>query len=129
MQDIYAQTGIPFVIIIDEWDCIFREYKNNKEAQEKYLDFLRNMLKDKQYIQLVYMTGILPIKKYGTHSALNMFSEYSMANPRQLAPYVGFTEDEVIDLCSRYHLNFQELKEWYDGYGFAKFHLCIVLSL
>ena len=66
------------------------------------------------------MTGILPIKKYGTHSALNMFSEYSMANPRQLAPYVGFTEDEVIDLCSRYHLNFQELKEWYDGYGFAK---------
>lgn len=120
MQDIYAQTGIPFVIIIDEWDCIFREYKNNKEAQEKYLDFLRNMLKDKQYIQLVYMTGILPIKKYGTHSALNMFSEYSMANPRQLAPYVGFTEDEVIDLCSRYHLNFQELKEWYDGYGFAK---------
>ena len=120
MQDIYAQMQYPFVVIIDEWDCIFREYKKDKEAQEKYLDFLRNMLKDKQYIQLVYMTGILPIKKYGTHSALNMFSEYSMANPRQLAPYVGFTEDEVIDLCSRYHLNFQELKEWYDGYGFAK---------
>ena len=109
-------------MIIDEWDCIFREYKNNKEAQEKYLDFLRDILKDKRYIQLVYMTGILPIKKYGTHSALNMFSEYSMTNPRQLAQYVGFTEEEVQELCVKYHMNFEELKEWYDGYSFVSVH-------
>lgn len=122
MQDIYEETGIPFVMIIDEWDCIFREYKNDKEAQEKYLDFLRDTLKDKRYIQLVYMTGILPIKKYGTHSALNMFSEYSMTNPRQLAQYVGFTGEEVQELCEKYHMDFNELKEWYDGYAFANVH-------
>lgn len=122
MQDIYEETGIPFVMIFDEWDCIFREYKNDKGAQEKYLDFLRDTLKDKRYIQLVYMTGILPIKKYGTHSALNMFSEYSMTNPRQLAQYVGFTEEEVQELCEKYRMNFSELKEWYDGYTFATVH-------
>lgn len=119
MSDVYRNTKWPFVIIIDEWDCIFREYKNDKEAQEKYLDFLRDMLKDKSYIQLVYMTGILPIKKYGTHSTLNMFSEFSMTNPGQLAQYVGFTQDEVRDLCERYHMNCQELKKWYDGYAFV----------
>lgn len=67
MQDIYQGTRNSFVIVIDEWDCIFREFKENKEAQEQYLDFLRELLKDKEYIQLTYMTGILPIKKYGTH--------------------------------------------------------------
>ena len=72
MQDIFAEGGCPFVVIIDEWDCIFREFKHDKAAQETYLDFLRDLLKDKEYIYLAYMTGILPIKKYGTHSALNM---------------------------------------------------------
>lgn len=81
MQDVYEETRRPFVVIIDEWDCIFREYKEDKEAQEIYLDFLRDMLKDKPCIHLAYMTGILPIKKYGTHSALNMFDEFSMIDP------------------------------------------------
>ena len=63
MQDVYQQTKIPYVIIIDEWDCVFREFKTDREAQEKYLDFLRNLMKDKSYIHLAYMTGILPIKK------------------------------------------------------------------
>ena len=67
------------MVIIDEWDCIFREKRDDKLAQKYYLDFLRNMLKDKTYIKLAYMTGILPIKKYGSHSALNMFDEYSMS--------------------------------------------------
>ena len=71
MQDIYTKYKCPFIIIIDEWDCIFREYRNDHEAQERYLDFLRDMLKDRSCIYLAYMTGILPIKKYGTHSALN----------------------------------------------------------
>ena len=78
MQDVYAATGRQFVIIIDEWDCIFREKKNHRAEQDAYLDFLRDWLKDKEYVALAYMTGILPIKKYGTHSALNMFSEFSM---------------------------------------------------
>ena len=120
MQDVYQQTKCPFVIIIDEWDCIFREYRENHEAQEQYLDFLRDFLKDKAYIHLAYMTGILPIKKYGTHSALNMFDEFSMTNPGPLAEFVGFTEEEVAVLCKQYGRNLSELKEWYDGYHFEK---------
>ncbi len=120
MQDVYAETKCPFVIIIDEWDCIFREYKTDKEAQEMYLDFLRDMLKDKGYIYLAYMTGILPVKKYGTHSALNMFDEFSMINPGPLAAYVGFTEEEVGKLCERYGMDMAEVKSWYDGYSFGR---------
>ena len=82
MKDIFAATNRPFVILIDEWDCLFREYQNDKDAQKRYLDFLRAWLKDQTYVGLAYMTGILPVKKYGTHSALNMFTEYSMTNPR-----------------------------------------------
>lgn len=120
MQDIYAESKCPFVLIIDEWDCIFREFKNDKEAQEKYLDFLRDLLKDKAYIHLAYMTGILPIKKYGTHSALNMFDEFSMIDPGPLACYVGFTEEEVKGLCEQYQMDMGEVKSWYDGYSFEK---------
>ena len=116
MQDIYAQTKRPFVILIDEWDCFFREYQQNQEAQKQYLDFLRSWLKDKEYVALAYMTGILPIKKYGTHSALNMFTEYSMTNPREMAEFFGFTEDEVRTLCQKYDRNFEEAQAWYDGY-------------
>ena len=119
MQDIYETEKCPFVIIIDEWDCIFREFRQNKEAQEKYLDFLRDLLKDKACIHLAYMTGILPIKKYGTHSALNMFDEFSMINPGPLAPYVGFTEVEVEYLCHKYGMDMEEVKAWYDGYSFS----------
>ena len=81
MQDVYAFTQHPFIILIDEWDCLFREYQHDQNAQKKYLDFLRSWLKDKEYVALAYMTGILPIKKYGSHSALNMFTEYSMTDP------------------------------------------------
>ena len=45
IQDIYEKEKCPFVVIIDEWDCIFREFRQDKEAQEKYLDFLRDLLK------------------------------------------------------------------------------------
>lgn len=118
MSDIYANTNRPFIIIIDEWDCIFREYRDKKDWQEKYLDFLRAWLKDKAYVGLAYMTGILPIKKYGTHSALNMFYEFSMENPKVLAKYVGFTNDEVKSLCEKYNRDFEECRSWYDGYRF-----------
>ena len=116
MQDIYARTQSPFVILIDEWDCLLREYQQDKEAQKIYLDFLRLWLKDKDYVGLAYMTGILPIKKYGSHSALNMFTEYSMTNPREMAPFFGFTEEEVQKLCEEYGRSFEETQAWYDGY-------------
>lgn len=70
LHEVFVKTGRQFVILIDEWDCLFRVYKDNTESQKKYLDFLRMWLKDRSYVALAYMTGILPIKKYGTHSAL-----------------------------------------------------------
>ena len=118
LYDIHAESRIPFVFIIDEWDCIFRENKDDEQAQKVYLDFLRNLLKDKGYVVLAYMTGILPIKKYGSHSALNTFDEFSMTNPKQLAEFVGFTETEVQALCMQYQMDFDETRRWYDGYRF-----------
>ena len=116
LNNIFAYTKESFIFIIDEWDCIFREYQGDKKAQEKYLDFLRNLLKDKPYISLCYMTGILPIKKYGTHSALNMFKEISILNPTPLEEFMGFTEKEVQDLCLKYDMDYEKMKDWYDGY-------------
>ena len=116
MKDIYTQTRHSFVILIDEWDCLFREYQKDQDAQKKYLDFLRVWLKDKDYVALAYMTGILSVKKYGSHSALNMFTEYSMTDPGDLAEYFGFTEQEVSELCEKYEMNFEDAKMWYDGY-------------
>ena len=120
MNDIFSENRRSFVILIDEWDCVFREYREDREAQKKYLDFLRLWLKDQDYVALAYMTGILPVKKYGTHSALNMFTEYSMTNPRRLAPFFGFTKDEVEHLCSDYGMNFEEACAWYDGYELSE---------
>ena len=116
LNDICCEKNTQFVVVIDEWDAIFREYKDDKEGQKKYLDFLRKWLKDNEYIALAYMTGILPIKKYGKHSALNMFDEYSMIYPMQLAPYTGFTTAEVEDLCRRYGRDYGKISDWYDGY-------------
>lgn len=115
-EKFYRQSQTQFVIIIDEWDAVFREYPEDKEGQKKYLDFLRDWLKDKEYVALAYMTGILPIKKYGKHSALNMFDEYSMLQPMQMASYTGFTENEVRDLCDTFEMSYPEISEWYDGY-------------
>ena len=120
LEDIYASSKNQFIFIIDEWDCIFREYKQDKEAQKQYLDFLRNLLKDKPYVELAYMTGILPIKKYGTHSALNMFKEISMLNATPLESFMGFTEQEVHDLCLKYNMDYNEMQQWYDGYMMSK---------
>lgn len=96
----------------------FREYQQDQTSQKKYLDFLRAWLKDKDYIAMAYMTGILPVKKYGSHSALNMFMEYSMTDPGNLAEYFGFTEREVSVLCEKYEMSFDDVKTWYDGYKF-----------
>lgn len=118
MRDSRDKKG--FVFIIDEWDCIFREAQTNTKAQKLYLDFLKDLFKDRTYVALAYMTGILPIKKYGTHSALNVFDEYSMTGPEVFAEYTGFTEKEVEMLCSEYGKDLEEIKSWYDGYVFPE---------
>jgi len=115
-EKIFSKYKDKFIFIIDEWDCLFREYKEDIDSQKQYLDFLRDLLKDQPYVEMCYMTGILPIKKYGTHSALNMFDEISMIEPRDYSLFMGFSEDEVKDLCNQYHIDFQSMQEWYDGY-------------
>lgn len=112
------------IIIIDEWDTIFREDKYNKKSQDEYIDLLRGLFKgekSQRFMNLAYLTGILPIKRYNSESALNNFKEYTMASPKGLAEYVGFTQNEVQDLCEKYHMDFEEAKRWYDGYGFKSF--------
>ena len=117
LEEIFDDKKVPFIFIIDEWDCVFRIFKNNEEEQTDYLDYLRNLLKNQKYVALAYMTGILPIKKYGEHSALNMFTEIAMTNPREYAEFTGFTESEVAELCERYNMPYDETKRWYDGYN------------
>lgn len=116
MEDVFARTGRQFVVVVDEWDCVMREHQTDSQGQRLYLDFLRSWLKDQPYVALCYMTGILPIKKYGTHSALNMFDEFSMTRPLEMAPYMGFTEAEVDSLCGRWGRDLDECRAWYDGY-------------
>lgn len=123
LTDIYNKCRIPFVFIIDEWDCVFRSYDNDSEGQLKYLNFLRNILKDKPYVALNYATGIFPVKKYGEHSALNMYDEFSMANQAQFAEYTGFTVEDVSELCRKYEMPFDEMALWYDGYKVNGFDL------
>lgn len=122
LRRIYAKTGKKFIFLIDEWDCVIRERQDEEKLQKQYLDFLRGLLKDQPYVALAYMTGILPVKKYGEHSALNMFWEYSMADPDVFEEYTGFTENEVQELCKRFDMDFSEMSHWYDGYRFSKFH-------
>ena len=115
LERIYAKTEKQFVFLIDEWDCVMRERQESEELQKQYLDFLRNLLKDQPYVALAYMTGILPVKKYGVHSALNMFTEYSMTDQFDLEEYTGFTGEEVKELCGRYGMDFAETGNWYDS--------------
>ena len=116
---ITAAIQQPFIFIIDEWDAICREFKNGTHAMDDYVSWLRRMFKGSNSPQVfagVYMTGILPIKKYKTESALNNFTEYSMVEPRRMASYFGFTKDEVRALAEKHHMDFDELEKWYDGY-------------
>ena len=116
LRKIYSKNRVPFVFIIDEWDCVFRVFKNDTEGQQYYLDFLRNLLKEKEYVALDYATGIFPVKKYGEHSALNMYHEFSINDAAPYSEFMGFTEKETEALCQKYSLSFDEMKEWYNGY-------------
>ncbi len=118
------KTDEKFIIIIDEWDALFREAKNDETIQKKYIQLLRGLFKagpiTDSTIAAAYMTGILPIKKYGTESALTDFLEFTMTNPAKLAKYIGFTEEEVKKLCVDYHMDFEQMSTWYDGYTFSR---------
>ena len=120
LSRLYSKKDEQFIFVIDEWDCVLRDKDFTQEERRLYLKFLETLLKDQDYVALVYMTGILPVKKYGKQSALNMFMEYSMIEPSEYAEYVGFTEKEVKSLCEQYEKDFNLMKEWYDGYNFGK---------
>ena len=116
---ITEKTGDRFFFIIDEWDAICREFKQGTSAMDRYVNWLRRMFKEVNASRVfagVYMTGILPIKKYKTESALNNFIEYSMVEPGNMAQFFGFTKDEVRTLAEKYGMDFDELEKWYDGY-------------
>lgn len=123
LERIHAQSGSRFIVIIDEWDALFREAKENTALQKEYIQMLRGLFKSSQTDKMIaaaYMTGILPIKKYGTQSALTDFKEYTMIAPRKLAEYVGLTEKEVANLCQKYDMDFEKTKKWYDGYSVSQ---------
>ncbi len=120
IKELNSELGERFIFLIDEWDVIYREQENNAKLCEEYTEFLRNLFKSSDVancIDLVYMTGILPIKRYSTQSTLNMFKEYNMINSRTINDFIGFTEEEVINLCQKYNRDFNEIKSWYNGYN------------
>ena len=125
LANVVSLTGIEFIMIIDEWDAPIRETKHDTKVQTLYLEFLRSLFKNSsltaKIFAAVYMTGILPVKKYGVHSALNMFAEYSMTDQYALEEYTGFTEEEVRGLCERFDMDFDKTSNWYDGYMFRQF--------
>ncbi|MCD8082535.1 MAG: AAA family ATPase [Clostridiales bacterium] len=124
LYSVVANGHDKFVFVIDEWDALFREFKYDEQQQKDYILLLRSIFKNKDLtsrtIAAAYMTGILPIKKYGTESALSDFKEYTMTKPGRLAEYVGFTENEVRSLCNDNQVNFEDLRTWYDGYSFSR---------
>ena len=123
LRDISSTIGEKFIIIIDEWDVLFREVKQDKKIQKEYLRLLQALFESNstdKMIEAAYITGILPIKKYGTPSALPDFREYTMIQPQFQAEYVGFTNKEVHELGREYGLEYAEVKKRYDGYSFSK---------
>mgnify|MGYP002561372799 CR=1 FL=1 len=123
---INSMTNNKFVIIIDEWDVLIRDEAQNQQIQDGYIDFLRGMFKGSEptkYIELAFLTGILPIKKLKTQSALNNFEEFTMISPGGFAHYIGFTEDEVKKLCEKSGRDFELVKKWYDGYLLGEYHI------
>ena len=124
LLDISQRKKEKFVFIIDEWDAIFRELPDRVDIQERYIDFLRSLFKNGNFtdsvVALAYMTGILPIKKYGNQSAISDFNEFTMTNCGELEEYIGFNIDEVVDLIDDSQFEITELQEWYDGYRSPK---------
>jgi len=116
---IAEQTDERFFIIIDEWDAILREMGADQDVVTAYVDLLRRLFKgsgSNEVFAGAYLTGILPIKKYNTESALNNFREYSMISPGKIAACLGFTHGEVEELCQKHEMDLAQMEQWYDGY-------------
>lgn len=121
-KEIYARKGIRFIILIDEWDAVFRDRKDNKRICDSYMEFLRSLFKDinvSQSFELVYMTGIFPITRYNTESTLNMFDEYTVLDDSPLTEFFGFTQQEVDVLCEKNDIDKEQMRKWYDGYHYG----------
>ena len=120
LNAVVEKDGSKYIAIIDEWDAPLRDAKATEDSKRDYLEFLRSFFKNTAITDKVfagaYLTGILPIKKDGSQSAASDFREYTILSPAQFAPYIGFTEDEVRKLCKEKHLDFEQMKSWYDGY-------------
>ena len=117
LSEVQSRTGEGFIFIIDEWDFIFNNNLFTEQERDNFLYFLKDLLKDKPYVDLCYMTGVIPIAKYCTGSALNMFREYNFLNDDKYYKFYGFTTEEVEHICSQQDkITMKDLKEWYDGY-------------
>ncbi len=123
LEQFYCRYHAQFIILIDEWDCVFRTVKGDEAAKKYYLDYLSSLLKEQPYVALAYVTGILPIKQYGNNSVLNMFDDSIMTQPYDFAPYIGLTSEEVKFLCEKYRVSFDIMKSWYDGYKLKSFEM------
>lgn len=117
------EREVKFIFVLDEWDFVFHRDFLTENDKHEYLSFLSNLLKDQPYVELAYMTGILPIAKYSSGSELNMFLEYTMATEEKYCEYFGFTETEVDALYQKYitrtrnaRVAREGLRLWYDGY-------------
>ena len=124
LVNLVEYTKNKIIMIIDEWDAPIREFPDDQELHKDYLDFLRMLFKNSgttpRIFAAAYMTGILPIKKDGSQSAVSDFNEYTMIRPGKFGGYVGFTEEEVEELCRKYGASFDRMKLWYDGYDFKE---------
>ena len=124
LNEIYAyDINARFIFVFDEWDFIFHQEFVSEQDKREYLLFLRNLLKDRPYVLLAYITGILPIAKYSSGSELNMFMEYTMISEEKFSDSFGFTDSEVDELYKRYKKNTEQIKvsreglrAWYNGY-------------
>ena len=119
-----GKTGRKIVFVIDEWDAVVREARNDEVTQTSYFNLLRAWFKNLNFtpgvVAAAYMTGILPVKKDGSQSAISDFIEYSILYPDGFAEYTGFTETDVRMLCDEQQMDFNDFKEWYDGYDFPE---------
>lgn len=126
LLNVFQRTNDKFIFIIDEWDAIFHKSFIAPVDQEKYLDFLKNLLKGQVYVEFAYMTGVLPIAKYSSGSELNMFLEYDIAASERFSEYFGFLDSEVdvlydiyLQSTSNTKVTREDLGFWYDGYHTA----------
>lgn len=126
LSRVYQISKIRFVIILDEWDCVIRNFADKPVFVHDYMQFLHDLFKSEEassFLALGYITGILPVKKIKDESALNNFREFTMLNSKRLTSFYGFTEAEVQSLCLKYNMDFEAVKAWYDGYWLNGQHM------